>query len=221
MEEFGAAALLALPFAAYLLVLAVIRPPSAAEWAWVDPILRPLPRSLVIWGVPVTGGLIALGWTLAARPTRNALRRALLQAALGVLVASVLVCIVRVAVGNTLPAFIPAEESAGPGLLLSMSAGYLEELVCRLGVLAISWHVLSSRLPRVPAVLLSALASGLAFAFVHRLGEAEPSNVHFVTRLLIPGFAFSVAALAARPPFLVSAHLAAHLLLPVLFAAPG
>lgn len=221
MDDFAAAALIALPFAAYLLLLALFAPPSEAEWACVDPILRLFPRSVVPWGVPLAGVLTATAWVLRARPTRAVLLRGVKRGGLGALAATALVLFERLVVGDTLPSFIPTEESAAPGLLLSMSAGYLEELVCRLGVLALAWRVLSMRAPRVPAIALSSLACGLSFALLHRLGEAEPSNVYFITRLVVPGIAFSVAALVLRPTFVVVAHCTAHLFLPVLFTPPG
>ena len=42
-------------------------------------------------------------------------------------------------------------------------------------------------------------------------------TTHFLTRLLIPGCAFSLAALLVSPAFVVTAHCTAHLLIPALF----
>lgn len=218
MEDFAAAAWITLPFAAYILLLGVVAPFGDAQWSRGDPILHLVPRPIVGWGAPALGGLAAVVWALVSRPSLRTLGGAARGAGVGAVVAAAGVLALRLIHGRELPGFIPAEESAAPGPLLSMCAGYVEEVVCRLGVLAVAWRLSSRRLPRTVAVVLSAAASALTFAALHRWGEVEPSNVYFATRLLLPGFGFGVAALVLRPAYVVSGHCSAHLLLPVLFA---
>ena len=165
--------------------------------------------------------MLAVGsWTLA-RPGRAALADAAARAGVGLASGALLAVCVRVGVGDTLPAFVPTEESAAPGPTLSLAAGYVEELLIRLVVLALAWRSLSPRLSVAASVVASSAIAALAFAALHRLGEVQPSNVYLVTRLLLPGFAFSVVALVARPAFLIAAHGAAHLVIPWLFVAPS
>lgn len=217
--DFVAAGLALAPFTVYLVAVALVAPPSLENWAEADPILRLLPGHSAPVVVPLVGAIPGAFLWLRGRPGPDVLRRASGVAVAGAAFAALAVCGLRLAVGPVLPAFIPADESAGPGLCLSMCAGYGEELVCRLGVLWGAWHVLSPRLPRVPAVALSALACALAFAVLHALGEPEPSTTYFITRLVIPGTLFSLAALVVHPSFVVVAHCTAHLFIPVLFVA--
>ena len=50
-------------------------------------------------------------------------RRAAKHSAIGFVLALLAVSTLRVVNGSQLPAFIPSEENAGPGMLLSMTAG--------------------------------------------------------------------------------------------------
>ena len=201
--DFAAAAVVALPFAAYLVVMRFVRPPTAEEWAHADPILRFLP----LWLIPALGVTSALVWIRLAKP---ALGRALRHALFGVLVAAGLCGLLRAIYGHHLPHFIPPEESAAPGVLLNMSAGYAEEIIFRIALLP----ALLIGLRRVPlGILLAVALSGLAFALAHSVHL----DSHFATRFLIPGCAFSLAALLVSPAFLVTAHCTAHILIPLLF----
>lgn len=218
--EFAAAALLVQPFTIYLAVVVLALPPTADHWSHADPVLTLVPGRLAPLLVPVAGAVLgALAWRWW-RPSAAVLRRAGWHALAGAVFASLAVGALRAAVGPVLPTFIPAEESAAPGVCLSMVAGYAEELVCRLIVLAAAWHALMAhRAPRVPAIAVAALASGLVFAVLHALGEREPSATYFVTRLVVPGTAFAVAALVLHPSFVVVGHCTAHVFIPLLFEA--
>jgi len=205
-ERFAAAAALTLPFVA---ALALLPSPTTAEWAHADPLLALWPRALTPWLVCVAGAATAAAWLLATRPSRAAWRRALVHGALGVVVAAAIALGARAVLGPHLPAFIPPEESARPGLLLNLTAGSAEEIAFRLWLLPLALLALRNR-------ALACVAVGLAFAASH-LGGGW-SAPWFVTRALVPGFAFSVAALAVGPSFVVCAHCAAHLLIPTLFS---
>ena len=198
------AALALAPFTLYLVALHALAPPTEAEWAAVDPILRLLPRGPSLWLPVAAGALAAVAWVRAAPPSREALlaggRDALMVA------------------GPRIPSFVPPEESAAPGFLLSMTAGYAEEVVCRLGVLPLVYFGLRGRLGRRVAGPVAIVATGLTFSAWHAVGEPTFSPTFFVTRLVIPGAAMSVAWLAS-PSFITSAHCSAHLLLPALFTA--
>ncbi|MCA9679265.1 MAG: hypothetical protein KC464_29815, partial [Myxococcales bacterium] len=147
------------------------------------------------------------------------LRRALGWGALGAAAAAAVTLALRAAVGDHLPAFIPAEESAGPGLAQGLAAGVGEELVFRLGVAAAVYLTLARRLPRAAAIAAAAIVTGAMFALAHELPPAGGSFAldHVVTRALIPGAAMTAAFLVVHPAFLVAAHAAAHLLIPFLF----
>lgn len=219
--DFAAAALWVQPFTGYLALLALASPPTAANWAHADPILRLVPAALAPLLVVLAGAALGIAAWRGARPPAAVVRRAGGHALAGALFATLAVGGLRLVVGPVLPSFIPPEESADPGACLSLCAGYAEELVCRFLVLAAAWHVLTTRsVPRVPAIAIAALASGLVFAVLHALGEPEPSAAYLVTRLVIPGTLFAVAALVVHPAFVVVGHCTAHLFIPLLFVAP-
>jgi membrane protease YdiL (CAAX protease family) len=87
-----------------------------------------------------------------------------------------------------------------------MSAGYGEELICRLLFLPLVLALTKNR-------WLAILSTGLLFTAMHGF-DGWP---HFFVRLLIPGCAFSAAAIFIGPTFAVIAHSTAHLLIPALF----
>src|SRR5262245_19342669 len=112
-EDVTVAALFALPFAAYLVVLRAVATPTDAQWAAVDPILTILPRTLSLRLPPLAAVVVAAAWWRFARPDREALRRGALGALFGAVIAGAAAGALRLAVGETLPGFIPKEESAG------------------------------------------------------------------------------------------------------------
>ncbi len=219
LRAIAAAALVAQSFTIYVVVLRAAAPPSEAAWAHADPILRIASRAVSLWLVPLLGVAAAAVWWRVAEPRARELRRALRDALLGVLAAAAAVGALRLLAGPALPSFIPAEESAGPGYLLSMSAGYGEEILFRLLLLPLLYVVLSRRLTRPAAIAVSALVTGLAFALLHEAGPGAFDAHYFATRFLVPGVAMSVVFLAISPTFLLTAHCAAHVLIPALFAA--
>lgn len=219
LRQIAAAAILAQIFTVYVLVLRAAAPPTDAEWARADPILAIAPRALSLWLVPALGVLAAGVWWRLAEPRVREMRRGLRDAAIGALVAAAAVGLLRLVAGPHIPSFIPSEESAGPGYLLSMSAGYGEELLFRLALLPLLYLLLARRLTRPAAIGLAAVLTGLGFALLHQAGPGAFDAQFFATRFLVPGLAMSVAFFAISPAFLVTAHCAAHLLIPALFVA--
>jgi membrane protease YdiL (CAAX protease family) len=124
--------------------------------------------------------------------------------------------VLRLAAGPSLPSFIPAAESSAPGFLLSMTAGYSEELGCRLVIMPLAFFALRERLGSRLAAASAVLVTGRAFALWHAAGEPDPSSTYFLTRLIIPGCAMSLVWLVS-PSAIVCGHCAAHLLIPALF----
>lgn len=215
-SDFAAASVFALPFAAYVLVARFIVPPAEAQWARADPILRLLPHEATLWLVPGAGILAAAAWLrIAAR--RSLLRGAPREAALGVLVACVIVGGLRLAWGPRVPSFVPPEESASPGLALNMTAGYGEEVLFRLGLLPLVFLVLVSRIPRPVTLAIAVLVTGLGFTLLHEPASESWSLTLFTTRFLLPGCLMSAAALVRSPTFIVVAHCTAHIAVPLAF----
>lgn len=215
-SDVAAAALVAQPFALYLVVLSVAAPATASNWERADPIISLFPRALAVGWVPVLSVALAAAWWRIARPSRETLIRAAKEGCLGAVLACIAVGALRLAAGPSMPAFIPAEESAGPGYLLSMAAGYSEELVCRLALLPALYLALRQRTKPAVAAVLSILLTSLAFSLWHAAGEATPSSVYFATRFIVPGVAMSVAFFVS-PSMIVVGHATAHLLIPALF----
>ena len=220
-RDFAAAAFVLLPFLAYLVALAALAPPTALEWSRADPILLYLPRPLVVPAVSLAGAIVAVGWARSARLSPTDLSRALRQAVVGFAVALLVCGALRLVFGPSLPSFIPAEESAGPGRVLNMTAGTAEEILFRLALLSLSFLALQRWASRTVALALACVVTGLAFALFHELAPAPSTVAWFVTRALVPGVAMSLVYLLVGPSFLVAAHCAAHVLIPILFAPPG
>jgi len=212
LAETSAAAVAIQPFVLYALALWIFAPSSEAHWANVDPILKIVPCTVMLAFVVVVGFASPVVMTRIARPEK----RAFAWAAIGVVFGMGLALVLRAIVGSTLPAFIPSEESAKPGPTLNMMAGVAEEVLFRLALLTATYVFLAKRTTRVTAVLVSALISGVAFALLHHVGPGASSVAWFMTRTLIPGFAFNVVYLV-RPSFLVCAHCAAHIAIPLVF----
>jgi len=216
VRGFGAAAVVALPFAGTAAVLAVVAAPSASEWRAADPLLQLLGGGAV-WLAVAAAAVVALAWARVGRVRRGDLIRAAAGAGLAVLA---LLCL-RGLVGGRLPSVIPREESSAPGLTLGLSAGLLEEVVFRLVVLPGVYLACRRKLGVRASAALGIVATALLFSLSHELGPAggafEPRFL--LTRFLVPGVAMSVLAFSAGPAFVVAAHCSAHLVIPALFHA--
>jgi len=219
-SDVTAGALVAVAYGIILLAIAAASPATPAHWERADPILLLVPRAAMPWLVPALAVAGAVAWRRVARPSRDEARRAALHAGAGVVAAIAMVGALRGLHGATLPSFIPAEESAGPGLLLGLCAGLAEEVLFRVGVLSLVFFALERRAPRPVAGGAAAVISALAFALLHQAGPVPAPAAWFLTRFLIPGLAMSLVALVVSPSAIISAHCAAHLLIPFAFAAP-
>lgn len=217
LRAIAAAAVLAQVFTLYVLALAAVAPPTEAHWARVDPILAIAPRDVSRWLVPALAVIAAAAWWRLAQPRGRELRRAATHAALGLVAAGAVLGLLRAVSGPTLPSFVPAEESAGPGYLLSMTAGFGEEVLFRFALLPALYLALARRLTRPAAIATASVLVGLAFALLHEAGPGAFDAGYFATRVVIPGAAMSAAFLAISPAFVVTAHGAAHILIPALF----
>lgn len=213
-EETGAAAVVVIVFSVVAAVLAATVGYSGVQLARADPLVQVVHGPWPDIALAFVIGLVALR---AARPGRAALVRGLKYALAGATAAAVVIIALRASAGPVLPSFIPAEESARPGIALGVAAGLVEEAVFRLVVLVGAYALLSRRAGPVPATIGAALVTGFLFALSHEVTPAAFDASHFATRMLIPGFVMSVLFLRVGPAFIVTAHCAAHLMIPFAF----
>ncbi len=211
---FRAAALLCAPFAALLAALAITLPASATQHLAADPLVQLLGRGAP-WMTVAAAALLAVAYGRRAPLGRGDF----LRAVAGLAAAGIVTLALRAVVGAQLPHFIPPEESSAPGVTLGLSAGLLEELVFRLMVLPGAHFVCRKRLGARASAAMAILATAVLFSLSHELG---PAGGHFearylLTRFLLPGVGMSLAGYVLGPTFVVSAHCAAHLMLPALF----
>ena len=171
-----------------------------------------------VWVVPFAA-VIALPWLLAF-PSRQELRRGLLFALAGVSAAAIVILGLRIFHGPKLPAFIPPEESAAPGLALGVGAGILEEALFRFGALPALFFLLRLKWGKAGAASGAVLVTGLLFAISHEMGPGASPAFHaayFVTRAVFPGVVMSAVFFAVDPAFIIAAHCAAHFGINLLF----
>lgn len=215
VRSIAVASLPASTFAAVLLVLVIARPPSEAQRHAADPLVQLLDGRGGSW-VVIGATIVALiGWrrAVSVRSTDA------VWAAAGACAAATVALAVRAIVGSRLPAFIPAEEGARPGVTLGLAAGLFEEVVFRLALLPAVVIVAVRWTSERRAEWIAVVVTGALFALSHELDPAggvfDPRWI--ATRFLVPGAAMSLVALRVNATFLVTAHCTAHLLLPALF----
>lgn len=213
----GVASVLALAFAALLAALTHWCPASEAQRGAADPLVQLLYGSGGVWLIVAATVIVAIAWKRYARVRRSDVGWALA----GVGVAMVLAFAIRAIVGNRLPAFIPSEESARPGITLGLAAGLVEEVVFRLVLLPCIFLVAAKWMDRRVAAGIAVLVTAVLFSLSHELGPAGGvfDQRFMLTRFAIPGLAMSIVALRLNLTFVVFAHCTAHLLIPSLF--PG
>jgi len=214
------AALVAVLFATYELALLLAGSPAEESWACADPILRIVPRELTLAASLVTPVVAAVVWLRFYPIGRGELAAGAREAFGGALLALVAMACLRVAMGPTMPPFIPPEESACPGYLLGMAAGLDEEVVCRLVLMPLLYFSLRRRAGVALAGVTATIVTAAFFAAWHAAGESPFSATYCMTRFLVPGCAMSLVWLAS-PPAIVAAHATAHIAIPALFATPG
>jgi hypothetical protein len=215
-RDVAAAAALAAPFVLGLGALLVIAPASPGEAAAADPLIRLLRGAWPV--VPIAAAILA-AWLVALRPERRDLLRAARWAGAGALAALAVSLAVFAAFGETLPAFVPPEESARAGLTNGLAAGLVEEALFRFGVLPLAYAAARRRLGVPASIAMASGATALLFALSHELGPAGGAFElrYLVTRFAFPGLFMSLLFLRAHPAFIVTAHLAGHLAIPALF----
>ena len=217
-EDVAVAAVVAIPFALYALVAAIGASPTAANWSAADPILKILPQPISLWLVPLAAFAAAAGWWYAYRPYGDDMRRGAKYAGLGALAAVLIAGLMRAAVGPELPAFIPSEESAGPGFALGMAAGLGEEVLFHLALMPALYFGMRRRFDELPSIGASIFLTSLAFMIAHEIGVWSFDAGHMLTRFMVPGVLMG-AAWFLHPAFIVAAHATAHIMIPLLFVA--
>ena len=218
-EQVAAAAILIQPFAALTALLLFIAPPDEAAFTAADPIVRSIGLTVGLWAIPVAAMLTVPVWWLIARPSDAALMRSIRLVGAGVAVALGAALLLRAIFGAHLPAFVPPEESAAPGLSAGLAAGLIEEVLIRLAVLPAAVVLARRALGPVAAGVVAVLVSAAAFTLLHQIGPGAAPFVlaYAVTRFVFPGVVMSTAAIYPGPAFVCTAHCAAHLLIPLLF----
>lgn len=221
----AAAAACLLPFVALYALLNAWQPPDAGQLQVADPLVQGLLPIAGTWTIAFIATAIAAAWLHAFRPPARDLRHAACFAALGAVAGLLLPLLIRWLHGDTLPAFIPPEESAAPGMTAGIGAGVIEEALFRLGLLPLAFFALRRHAGLFVAATGACVITGLGFALSHELVPAAGGfeAAHFATRVLIPGMAMSALAILLHPAFIISAHCSAHVALALLFmpAMPG
>jgi membrane protease YdiL (CAAX protease family) len=148
------------------------------------------------------------------------------QIAIGVLTAVAVTVTIRVLVGDSLPDFIPAEESSKPGFLYGMVAGYGEEVLFRMLLMPLfffgAYKLLKAR-GHKQRVFLSAIAAivltAVLFVLLHELGETDGTIVWklVATRFIVPGVVMGSLYFLFGPGFVIAMHSSMHVMIPLLF----
>lgn len=219
LEDLSAAGLVLLPFLAIFVLLSFIVPFQSEQMEAADSIVQAFHawtgiKAILILSIIVCGVLL---WIRV--PSKSALRRALRLAALGCIAALVFVVFLRRVFGKSLPAFIPPEESARPGLLFGLGAGISEEVIFRLMILPVTYTLASRVAKPQMAMAIAILVTGVLFALAHEVGPGAEQFYweHFITRFVSAGSLMSVLFFWPGPAFVISMHCTAHIILPFLF----
>jgi len=217
--QVGAAGIVLAPYALLAIALTLVSPPTIGQMLASDPLVQLANDLAGVWVLAAAS--VAVVFVLATRftPSGRQIRRGLWLGLAGAAAACAVIGAVRLAVGEQLPAFIPPEESSRPGVVLGLHAGVVEEALFRLAILPLIYTWVNRRTVRWVAIAVAMLATGLLFAAAHELGPgAGPFDArHFVTRVIFAGPITSAPFFWPGPSFIVSAHCAAHLLIPFVF----
>lgn len=219
LEDTCISSYVALLFGVYTLVLLLVTTPTEANWLHADPVLKIFPRAATLWGIPILSLLLFFVWRWLRPVQPSAIPSALKFALSGSATAIAVLLALNLAVGETLPAFVPPEEGAKPGYLLGMSTGLVEELVMRLGLTPLLFFFLRKRLGFHWSALTAIVIAALGFALWHEIGSGAEAFMlqHFATRFMIPGVVMGLAVFYISPVFLIALHCTTHIMLPLLF----
>lgn len=213
-------------FALYCLFFWLYTTPTESNLQWADPLTKILPIQTSIWltilSSIVLGGL-SLRWLGGKALLQNS---PIFQMGAGVLTAIVVAVTLRILVGDTLPSFVPAEESSKPGFLYGMVAGYGEEILFRMLLTPMFFFAIYAALhnqKHTNRVLLAAASAivltAIAFVLLHELGEADGTFVWqlIATRFLVPGIAMGLLFFLFGPGFVIAMHATMHIMISLLF----
>lgn len=215
--EVAVAAAYSLPFLALVIALHFLDPPNLVERLQADPLLEPLQSMLGNFAIPILSAAAAAAWLGSQKPRFADLQAARYQALAGVGIALLGTLTLRLIVGENMPAFIPPEESAKPGMMQGLSAGLIEEVLFRLGSLPLAYFALRKPMGEQRAKLVAIALTGLLFALSHELTDSSFHGNLFATRIILPGCIMSLLFFAVSPAFIVALHCSAHLMIPFLF----
>lgn len=213
-------------FILYCVVLLVFTDPTESEKFCADPFLKIAPIHISVWLAIILSLALAiwcfrsLGKELLLKytPTRQIIS--------GIAVAVIVGLILRSILGESLPYFVPAEESSKPGFLYGMVAGYSEELYFRMLiaplVFFVSFAFLKSATPKkrvLTSIVIAILITALAFNLFHEIGEADNIIVWkiFATRFMVPGLIMGSLYFWVGPGFVIFMHSTIHIMIPLLF----
>jgi hypothetical protein len=214
-------------FALYCIVMYIFVEPTVLQTQWADPILKIAPIQISAWFTIVLSIVIGL-WSFRQLGLKGLMEKSpFVQMATGVLTAIVFVSAFRLVVGDTLPDFVPAEESSKPGLLYSMVAGYGEEVYFRMLVtplvfffmLALLKNGSNLKLKITLSAVIAILVAALAFVLSHEAGEADGMIVWklVATRFIMPGVIMGSLYFIIGPGFVIFMHATMHILMPLVF----
>lgn len=213
-------------FAIYTLAFFIIRNPTESEVQWADPVLKIIPISISLWVtilLSFTLGMVALrkigpGSLLANTPKG--------QIITGVLAAMAVGFTLRMIVGDTLPDFVPTEESSKPGFMFGMVAGYGEEVIFRMLITPLTFFSMcvllkSSDVKKriIVSAIVAILVTAASFVLAHELGEADGIVVWklVATRFMMPGLIMGSLFFLVGPGFVIFMHATMHIMIPLLF----
>ena len=215
-------------FAVYCLVLALTFETTPDQVLWADPFLKVIPIDISVWIVIVSSLLIGL-YCLIRLGSFKALidHTPGVQILTGICAAMAIGLTIFAIVGDTLPDFVPSEESAKPGYLYGMAAGYGEEVLMRFTILPVVFYGMMKLIPNtglrsrilISAALAIAVAT-IAFLVMHEAGETDHMIVWklVATRFMVPCFLMGTLTFLAGPGFVIFMHATMHVVIPTLFA---
>jgi hypothetical protein len=214
-------------FAIYCLVLALTFETTPFQVQWADPFLKIIPIDASVWVVIVSSLAAGLYSLNKLRSFQAVIEHTPgLQILSGICAAMMIGLTIFAIVGDTLPDFVPAEESAKPGYLYGMAAGFGEEVLMRFTILPLVFFgmikVLSNRAPRPRIVISAALAiaaATIAFLVMHEAGETDHMIVWklVATRFMVPCFLMGTLTFLVGPGFVIFMHATMHIVIPTLF----